>query len=459
MATNTYEALTNGSVVLSASQTSVTLLLSGNIPSTYTDLRLVANFKMANSTYQPYITLNSDTGTHYSTTTIRGDGSTATSGRHTTQGGWYPVPGPGIGTAGSFETWTIDLINYANTTTYKSALSRFGNASSIISANIHNWRGSTGSATQAITSITLIAESGSGDFQAGSSFTLYGIANADIGAYATGGIITYDSTYYYHTFGSSGTFTPKQSLSCDVLVVAGGGGGGENTGGGGGAGGLLIQSGRSVTATGYTVTIGAGGAYNSAAAGSAGGNTVFDTITALGGGGGNYGPFAAGGNGGSGGGGGEGQAGGSATQGNSGGATGYGNAGASGASSGAYGHGGGGGAGAAGTVGTTTGGGAGGDGYTSALINAMGAATSMGQLVSGNYYFAGGGGGGAATGTYLGGTGGKGGGGQGGGSASNGASGSAGTANTGGGGGSHWQGSGGPVVNGGSGVVIVRYAK
>jgi hypothetical protein len=48
-----------------------------------------------------------------------------------------------------------------------------------------------------------------------------------------------DGTYWYHTFVSSGTFTPQKAISCDYLVVAGGGGGGQDdNGAGGGAGGL-----------------------------------------------------------------------------------------------------------------------------------------------------------------------------------------------------------------------------
>jgi len=59
---------------------------------------------------------------------------------------------------------------------------------------------------------------------------------------ATGGTITSDATYWYHTFSANGTFTPLLSISgCEVLIVAGGGGGGYGSAasGGGGAGGLL----------------------------------------------------------------------------------------------------------------------------------------------------------------------------------------------------------------------------
>jgi hypothetical protein len=76
-----------------------------------------------------------------------------------------------------------------------------------------------------------------------------------------------DGTYYYHMFPFTGTFTPTQSITADVLVIAGGGGGGGNWGGGGGAGGLLYFSSQSLTATGYTCTVGAGGTGGNAASG------------------------------------------------------------------------------------------------------------------------------------------------------------------------------------------------
>lgn len=105
-------------------------------------------------------------------------------------------------------------------------------------------------------------------------------------------------------------------LTLDYLVVAGGGGGGNGLGsgtyasGGGGAGGLRCT----VNATGgggspetplglslntaYTVTVGAGGTF-----GALGSNSIFHTITSVGGGSGT--PFSVSRNGGSGGGGGD----------------------------------------------------------------------------------------------------------------------------------------------------------
>jgi hypothetical protein len=97
------------------------------------------------------------------------------------------------------------------------------------------------------------------------------------------------------TFTSAGSTTwtaPSWVTEIEVLVVAGGGGGGWDVGGGGGAGGLIYEPAFSVTpGQSYTVTIGSGGAgadvnTNTSRVGFNGGNSVFGTLTAIGGGGG-----------------------------------------------------------------------------------------------------------------------------------------------------------------------------
>ena len=288
MATNTYVAL-DKITVSGTSTTSVTINMGSTISQTYTDLRLVINSQNQNSTNQPYIQFNADTSTgstNYSTTSMRGDGSSAASSRHTNQNGWYPVPGPGVGTTGNFQPWLVDIMNYSNTTTYKSGVSRFNNSASIVAANAHLWR-----STAAITSITITAESGAGYLVPGSTFTLYGIAAASVGAKATGGTIYQDASYFYHVFSGNGTFTPSQSISADVLLVAGGGGGGGGgstwaNGGGGGAGGVAYYSSQSLTATGYTCTVGGPGAGGVAyTKGASGSNSSFTGLTAAVGGG------------------------------------------------------------------------------------------------------------------------------------------------------------------------------
>ena len=269
----------------------------------------------------------------------------------------------------------------------------------------------------------------------------------------------------FTTVGSTTWTVPAGVTSVQVLVVAGGGSGGAS--GGGGGGGVVYAPTYAVTpSAGITVTVGAGGAsVTTNVAGNAGANSVFGTITAVGGGGGGaHGVTAvAGGSGGGGGTGGTYTAG-AATQANSGGGIGYGKAGGAGGSSTApYAAGGGGGAVAVGSAANGATAGAGGQGYLS-------------NITGTNKYYAGGGGGGTQQSGGIGGAGGAGGGGGGGcylgtagaaganggtagtctGGASGYGTGGAGGANTGGGG-------GGPSISvgtsgaGGSGIVVVSY--
>ena len=107
--------------------------------------------------------------------------------------------------------------------------------------------------------------------------------------------------YQIHTFTSSGTWTCVLTGAAptaiqgvvETLVVAGGGGGGTmqfQTGGyasGGGGGGVMYDPRHFVSATTYSVTVGAAGNGQLVVPiGGNGGNSVFDTITAIGGGGG-----------------------------------------------------------------------------------------------------------------------------------------------------------------------------
>jgi len=250
--------------------------------------------------------------------------------------------------------------------------------------------------------------------------------------------------------------TGQSTPTVNYLVVGGGGGGGGGAGGGGG-GGFLTGSGLAVTSNStYTITVGNGGAGGAASPngpatnGTKGGDSIFNSITATGGGYGGgitaaNGTASPGGNGGSGGGGGNSYdgstlgPGGSGntpsttpSQGNNGGNS------TANAGPGTAG-GGGGGASANGTSAISGTGGNGGNGSAS---------TITGSTV----YYAGGGGGGALTTSYISGSGGLGGGGHGG-AATLGLT--AGTPNTGGGGGGAGQGNAGAA--GGSGIVILSY--
>ena len=98
--------------------------------------------------------------------------------------------------------------------------------------------------------------------------------------------------------------TTPQLTSVEVLVVAGGGGG-TMTGSGGGAGGVIYNANFSVApGTNYTATVGAGGRFGGFPDNnpSVGGNSIFGSLTAIGGGNGVSHGATTGANGGSGGG-------------------------------------------------------------------------------------------------------------------------------------------------------------
>ena len=267
-----------------------------------------------------------------------------------------------------------------------------------------------------------------------------------MGFYRGPNIVT-DGLSFAYDAGSQRSYNDMPT-EVEVLVVAGGGGGGvgSNGGGGGGAGGVLYDSAYSLSSTtSFTVTVGAGGSGRiGRGSGTNGANSVFGTLTAIGGGRG--GGHASGGGSASPNTGGSGGGGAYPTQGAAG-TSGQGNSGGSGATylnlpatkdSG----GGGGGAGAAGANGQGNGGGAGAGG-SGAVYNISGTPTTYA-----------GGGGGATNDMNTRAIGGTGGGGSGGTPASK--NGDNGVTNTGSGGGGG-NGGGGSSGAGGSGVVIIRY--
>jgi len=220
----------------------------------------------------------------------------------------------------------------------------------------------------------------------------------------------------------------EAGVSTNVLIVGGGGVGGTDYGGG--AGGDAIVATPSLTSgNSYSVTVGSGGTGAGGSSGGNGGNSVFNGVTAKGGGaGGSY--YGVAQTGGPGGGGGNGDGSGSTT-------------GATGTSPGLNG-----GNGYAGAQGG--GGGSDANAGGSATSSVAGAGAAGVQWTIDLNYYGGGGGGGTLSGTRgLGGSGGGGAGGSG--------NGTAGTANTGGGGGGAAGGGGTSGGAGGSGVVKIAW--
>jgi hypothetical protein len=166
---NTYEAI--ATQTLGSSAASVTF---SSIPQTYTDLVLVTNEKQTGSPNirASAMQFNSDTGSNYSFTEMYGDGATAGSVRASTGRIYYAYDV--FADTSNFGLTTIThFMNYSNTTTNKTVLTRASNASGGgTSAMVGLWR-----STAAISSIYLYLDNLS-SFSTGSTFSLYGIKAA-----------------------------------------------------------------------------------------------------------------------------------------------------------------------------------------------------------------------------------------------------------------------------------------
>ena len=437
---------------LTSTATSITLT---GIPQYYTDLILQVNDQV-DSASGFKIRFNGDSAGSYQQVQFSGYGTgVTTAGKALGATSIYNnlVFGDST-TANAYTPNVIHIENYSNSTSYKSVLWRYGNSTQAGGSGDVTIIAGSWNSTSPITSIE-VSVWNSVNFVAGTSVSLYGIAAGSATAKASGGVVTTDGTYAYHTFTTSGAFFPYENLNADYLVVSGGGAGGRQVGGGGGGGGVRCTVGSTggggslesplavIAGRTYPVLVGAG-------ASAAGGgnipnasNSSFGSIITLGGGSANSNNNGKSGGSGSGGGGGNmiqttGGAG-TAGQGFAGGTSIYGGSGDNNFGAG------GGGAGAVGTNGGPGGyPGNGGNGVTTSI---------SGTSVT---YGGGGGGGSNDDSSRPYGTGGTGGGGRGG-AQSTGNQAVAGTAFLGGAGG----GAGGGNAygaSGGSGIVIIRYA-
>ena len=163
MATSTEVAI--ATTTLSSAASSITF---SSIPSTYTDLRVVVVGKApSGNAIDPRLNVNSDTGTNYSRTGLRGDGTTATSGRSTGDDkfatGYGNIPASGVG------LYTFDIFSYAGST-YKTMMlvgNADANGSGYINTAVGLWR-----STAAINSVTVGFLNNA---DVGTTATLYGI--------------------------------------------------------------------------------------------------------------------------------------------------------------------------------------------------------------------------------------------------------------------------------------------
>jgi hypothetical protein len=148
------------------------------IPGTYTDLILICNFITTGDQGSVAIRFNNDTATNYSNTRMVGFASPPTSGK-SNNGTSIPTMFAAGGSTSNSSITTVNVFNYANTTTYKNMISRTigtrfesGTPTFEPILMIGAWRKSP----EAITRIDVINTSG--NFTTNSTFTIYGIKAA-----------------------------------------------------------------------------------------------------------------------------------------------------------------------------------------------------------------------------------------------------------------------------------------
>jgi hypothetical protein len=144
-----------------------------NIPQSYQDLQLVVQMANSSNSFLSYCYFGSNNGFH-SGTVLYGNGSSAASTRYTNDNSVladYPGSLGMVNSTSIFGQYKYDILNYTNTTTYKTVLTRVAadqNGSGYTSLGVHILRN-----TAAITGVFL--SFGGGAYSSGSKFALYGV--------------------------------------------------------------------------------------------------------------------------------------------------------------------------------------------------------------------------------------------------------------------------------------------
>jgi hypothetical protein len=156
---STYEPI--ATTTLGSAASSVTF---SSISAAYTDIVMVFNGSLSVGSGLTFQVNGATSG--FSDTFLIGYGSSATSGRDSNVTSSFFAD---IGTTNS--TAILNFMNYSNTTTFKTVLSRGSAAGNGVSASVGLYR-----STSAITEIKILSPSG--NITTGSTFNLYGIASA-----------------------------------------------------------------------------------------------------------------------------------------------------------------------------------------------------------------------------------------------------------------------------------------
>ena len=159
---STYEPIYT--TTLSSSASSITF---SSVPQTYTDIIVSTVLTSTGGNQIVGARFNSDTGSNYSRTGLRGVGSAAETFTFGNESYLYSIAFAYPYVSNSL----IHIMNYSNTTTYKTILSRHNAAQNVTEVTTGLWRN-----TNAISTISLTISGN--DFASGSTFTFYGIKAA-----------------------------------------------------------------------------------------------------------------------------------------------------------------------------------------------------------------------------------------------------------------------------------------
>jgi hypothetical protein len=150
--------------------TSAASITFSSVPATYTDLVIVSQPIYTTSGCQYYVQYNSDTANNYSDTVLYGNGTAAASGRDTNYFAHFGNISSPNSTA-EVQLQNINIMNYSNTTTFKTTIIRASEPAQGVGAYVGLWR-----STAAINSIKIYPSTST--FAAGTIMTLYGILKA-----------------------------------------------------------------------------------------------------------------------------------------------------------------------------------------------------------------------------------------------------------------------------------------
>jgi hypothetical protein len=168
MPTQTYTPI--ASQTLASATATITF---SSIPATYTDLVLVFQATAASANMNFDIRIGNgtvDSGSNYSMTYLFGGTGGAQSSRTTNQDRLRVGNSAFVQSSGGVFTAVTQFMNYSNTTTNKTVISRDGNVNqSVVESSVGLWR-----STVAINIITL-GDFGGATMAAGTTATIYGI--------------------------------------------------------------------------------------------------------------------------------------------------------------------------------------------------------------------------------------------------------------------------------------------